>query len=671
VRRLIILFLAFGLLSAATTTTAQEAARLALLVGNKGYASKVGILQNPHNDVDLIEASLKKLGFKVTVLRDAGYKSMDSALKRYVDVLRRAGPGAISFFYYSGHGVANPETQINYLIPVDADIDETDANKIWYESFQQSAVIDLLRQAPNATHYVVFDACRNELNLSGSGAKSLGNLKGFVPIHDTTGLLIAYATAPKQTASDSGTGGGPYAKVLAEELIRPGVEAVTMFRNVQIRVKQTIGQDPWLSFPSLPAVYLAGHEGTQVLPIARPPPLQVSPADIAKICRELASMTSEAVVRSMVESFWGTPVSGCGEARLTELHAKPDEAATAKSKAEERLAILKTEIDREKTEADTRPRPEPQPAPGDAVTQLNIRYATNRGPLSEGDPAKLYGPVISGKLEYGTTVVTVPPTHTPGSIELPSLWKLELTTDPRKFFALKSVAPGKGTSEMFKTANSRSLLLFVHGYNTDFETAALRTAQLAHDLRLPGEAMFFGWPSAGQARSYYQDEETARLSEAMFAQLLMDLSEVDKVYVIAHAMGARIAGHAIQELVDKGKKLGFLRELVLIAPDVNADLFRAVIAPKLKAVQGLRTTIYASSSDLALRASKIVHGFKRVGETIDGPPVYPGIETIDASTAAPVALLKDVQSVIQNRSSAAQRGLIAVGVSPDLSWRLP
>ena len=40
----------------------------------------------------------------------------------------------------------------------------------------------------------------------------------------------------------------------------PGIEAVTMFRNVQLRVKQTIGQDPWLSFPSLPAVYFAGSK---------------------------------------------------------------------------------------------------------------------------------------------------------------------------------------------------------------------------------------------------------------------------------------------------------------------------------------------------------------------------------------------------------------------------
>jgi uncharacterized caspase-like protein len=147
----------------------------------------------------------------------------------------------LSFFYYSGHGVANPETQINYLIPID--VADADDDKVWFESFQQTAIIDLLsKQASNATHYVVFDACRNELNIAGTAAKALGTDKGFVPITDTAGLLIAYATAPRKTASDVGDDGGPYAKTLAEELRKPGIEAVTMFRNVQLRVKQTIGQ---------------------------------------------------------------------------------------------------------------------------------------------------------------------------------------------------------------------------------------------------------------------------------------------------------------------------------------------------------------------------------------------------------------------------------------------
>src|SRR5262249_48147680 len=39
-----------------------------------------------------------------------------------------------------------------------------------------------------------------------------------------------------------------------------------MFRNVQLKVKQTIGQDPWLSFPTLPAVYFAGTKPAALTP---------------------------------------------------------------------------------------------------------------------------------------------------------------------------------------------------------------------------------------------------------------------------------------------------------------------------------------------------------------------------------------------------------------------
>src|SRR5262245_21639948 len=247
------------LLLVSSALRAQDGARLALVIGNQGYSGKVGPLRNPHKDVDLIGASLTRLGFTVTTLKDASYKAMDIALKRYVIEVRRAGRNALSFLYYSGHGVANPETQINYLIPID--VSDAEDDKVWFESLQQNTIIDVLsKQASNATHYVVFDACRNELNIAGAAAKALGTDKGFVPITDTAGLLIAYATAPRKTASDIGDDGGPYAKTLADELMKPGIEAITMFRNVQLRVKQTIGQDPWLSFPSLPAVYFAGQK---------------------------------------------------------------------------------------------------------------------------------------------------------------------------------------------------------------------------------------------------------------------------------------------------------------------------------------------------------------------------------------------------------------------------
>ncbi len=248
---LVVLTLAIG---GIVTLNAQGApARVALLIGNQGYTAKVGPLKNPHNDVDRVGAALERLGFKVAIVKDAGYRAMDGAVRRYVDRVRRAGPGAISFFYYSGHGAANPENQVNYLIPVDAT--SADTADLWYQSFEQSSVIDKLsKRAPRATHFVVFDACRNELNVTGALGKGLGDEKSFVPVSDVRGMLIAYATGEKRTASDS----GKFAEILAEELPKKGVEAVEMFRRVQLRVQQTLQQEPWMSLRYLPPVYLAG-----------------------------------------------------------------------------------------------------------------------------------------------------------------------------------------------------------------------------------------------------------------------------------------------------------------------------------------------------------------------------------------------------------------------------
>ena len=52
-----------------TEGAARSGERLALLIGNESYNSAVGLLKNPHNDVDLIETSLKSIGFKVTKLK--------------------------------------------------------------------------------------------------------------------------------------------------------------------------------------------------------------------------------------------------------------------------------------------------------------------------------------------------------------------------------------------------------------------------------------------------------------------------------------------------------------------------------------------------------------------------------------------------------------------------
>ena len=228
--------------------------RVALLIGNSAYPDSIGALKNPHNDVTAIAASLRSVGFKTTVLQDATLGRMQFAINRYVRRLRRAGDDAVGFFYYSGHGAADQGTKTNYLIPIDAK--PMNSIELWDSSIPLFQIKQMLsQQAPDANHFVVFDACRNELRLIDPDSKSILATKGFVPERAVNGMLIAYATEQGQTASDIGATAGPFAAALADEIKKPGVEVISMFRNVQLRVQRTTGQNPWLAYGALRPFY--------------------------------------------------------------------------------------------------------------------------------------------------------------------------------------------------------------------------------------------------------------------------------------------------------------------------------------------------------------------------------------------------------------------------------
>src|SRR5262245_36826129 len=268
-----ILFVAvLALLGAAPDALAQAQKRFALLVGNQGYSDEIGKLDNPHNDIALLEKALKGLQFDVTPVRDAGLTALHRAVNAFTRRVRAAGPGAVALLYYSGHGAAD-SGNINYLIPVDAGSSEE--HILWDQSLRLTEITRKLKaEAGDAVHFVVFDACRNVLKLRKAGSRALFQARGFAPMAHESGMLIAFATAEGETASD----GGAYAVALAEEIVKPGVEAVTMFRTVQLRVRAAIGQEPWIGFSALGQVHLAGLAPE---PAKTAPPPVMSPAQPA------------------------------------------------------------------------------------------------------------------------------------------------------------------------------------------------------------------------------------------------------------------------------------------------------------------------------------------------------------------------------------------------------
>ena len=205
--------------------------KFALVIGNKNYSPQVGALVNPHNDAKLISDALAEIGFKVVTIQDGDRTAMLREVSKLAAALGTAGKDAVGFFYYSGHGVSRPGERTNYLIPIDVrNMDDPD---IWWKAVKLDDVMEELRRsAPDASHFLVFDACRTELRVSTRGAN-----KSFAPIGRHNGVFIATSTSPDFTATDSPSQtSGPYARALAQELRKPGQDHVNLFQNVKAEV---------------------------------------------------------------------------------------------------------------------------------------------------------------------------------------------------------------------------------------------------------------------------------------------------------------------------------------------------------------------------------------------------------------------------------------------------
>lgn len=186
-----------------------------------------------------------------------------------------------------------------------------------------------------------------------------------------------------------------------------------------------------------------------------------------------------------------------------------------------------------------------------------------------------------------------------------------------------------------------SALLFVHGFNTPFESGLYRTAQLAYDLKIYGPVFHYSWPSNGSAFAYAYDDGSVRQSGPYFREFLdtvVERSGTKNLTIIAHSKGNDLVLTALQRF-DTEARMGLIRrccnELVLAAPDVDRDVARNALASVVPMFKG--TTLYANQTDLALLTSQKTNGggIPRAGQLMENgaPLIVAGMDSIDASNA--------------------------------------
>lgn len=284
-----------------------------------------------------------------------------------------------------------------------------------------------------------------------------------------------------------------------------------------------------------------------------------------------------------------------------------------------------------------------------------------------------------GRLVRGICEVTVPDVHQRGVVERPSLLRFEIHEDQREHIVLTSAVElsendfHQRLADTVASSPSSDLLVFIHGYNVDFQSAVRRTAQIAIDLPFEGVPICYSWPSQGTLVGYPIDENNAEWTEEHLREFLIELasqSGAKSINVVAHSMGNRPMTAVMRQIswqMDEQDPPLFDR-IVLAAPDVDADRFRRDLAPALALVAN-QVTLYASSSDQALIASKQVHGYPRAGESGQFVVVVPGVETVDVSGidlsllghsyyGDNESMLRDLYEVVRARLPAPQRALL-------------
>ena len=149
------------------------------------------------------------------------------------------------------------------------------------------------------------------------------------------------------------------------------------------------------------------------------------------------------------------------------------------------------------------------------ASQVDILVATTRAPVLD-PPGVMFGGARGRGFNFADIVVSIPPDseRQPGDVEWPS----SPPGNPnREFVTLRAdrldLAEAKANfNARIARTPGRKVLVFIHGFNTRFEEAVYRLAQIVHDARVDVEPVLFTWPSGGSITDYVYDRDSAMYS---------------------------------------------------------------------------------------------------------------------------------------------------------------
>jgi esterase/lipase superfamily enzyme len=275
----------------------------------------------------------------------------------------------------------------------------------------------------------------------------------------------------------------------------------------------------------------------------------------------------------------------------------------------------------------------------DGQERYRFFFATNRATDGGDGPLKeRLGAMRRAGLLLGSFDTQIEPTLGLGRWLDASRWLLDeelKVLDVRPLEQADFVAQVRA---MVAESPHRGLLLLVHGFRTDFDFALRGTAFLANVLDINAPVMVFDWPgNQGSSLSgYRRAQQVATSSAAELAdtlRLIVREIQPERLWLVANSMGGQVVVDAFSQLyrdsdfADAGIEID---DVVLTAPDVDRARFNAQFKAELAALVR-NTTVYVSSNDRALLASRLINRARRLGESTLAKEEAEALDTVEGA----------------------------------------
>jgi esterase/lipase superfamily enzyme len=247
------------------------------------------------------------------------------------------------------------------------------------------------------------------------------------------------------------------------------------------------------------------------------------------------------------------------------------------------------------------------------ASRVDLLVATTRAPVAE-PPGVMFGGSRGRGLDFADIVVSIPPpgARQPGDVSLPS----SLPANPERDFAIlradrMDLAQAKANFDArIRRIPGRRVLIFVHGFNTRFEEAVYRFAQIVHDARVEVAPVLFTWPSGGNVTDYVYDRDSAMYSRDALESVMQALVKdqyVDSISILAHSMGNYLAVESLRQMSIRDHGLSpKIQDVMLASPDIDVDVFRRQIAEIDAGPRPAEFTLFISRDDRALGLSSFL-----------------------------------------------------------------